>query len=470
MNEKLVNGLTKAKWKRLNDEICTKIKNTYDLKNIEGVWKIYHEAFFENKAVNDYILENYSEYSEPLSIDNIERILGTARKISGMVQRWDKTSHIADFDSRLLSIYNLFISKKDIKRLSSDMYHDEDTLKTFKGYYYSYIKNSLSEKPFTFKISKKNKKNADLLLTRNHEYLITQKGFHDEGSNETEFLGSGYRSGNTLYATLQSNSKVKDVLPESNIFMILSIPSNWERVAEIRGVLTSISKSEITSPLLSMEVILLSSLISEKTLEIVLSFLSLHRYSYRHRISKDSLKNLTVHNSSYNVRSLLELKGDYQVYRFTNEWSIVRSQLIIDTNLQIKCKRKELVSKKLICEHCTLKIERTDKNNYLLVIKSYKNQRKRYVSSIIQLNWFPINEFQEFKNLTGVISIFYEKKKFQSPIILYKKTEELKEPNHINYKTFIEDIGDDEIKRIKKHLKKVLIPNKIIDNYLSRKD
>lgn len=469
----LINGITLNAWEDLYSKILYRIRKEYAPKQLKlnDIKNNIKDCSIQSMLSNDpevqkIIVRKFNLNISDVDEKTIRKYVKSSRKIETLIYNWKRGNQVKDVEDYLFKAYQTYANSKSILNLKVDTYHDNATVKSFSGYYFSYLKNNLAEQKFTLKLSNKTEINKKYLISDSHDFYATQQGFHDEGNNKTEFSGSAYQSGNYLYVTLNTNKEYESGKPVDSIFLILTIGSNWENTNEISGILTAVSKSVKTRPILSMEVLLVKDDSDISLREIMNSFLSLHKYSIRHRVSKDPFKELSIHDSSYNISSAQTLKDTYSTFRFDKDWNFVHSIIKIEENLKTTCHRKT-ESGKTIIYPCDVKIDRVAKNAYILGIKSYTNLSKRYLAATVRLNWFPKMELEKYKNITGVISTFYEGRHFQSPIILYKDAEWNEPQGKIDMARFKDMIGEKESNRIFKFLTRDVFPNIEILSYLS---
>jgi len=333
----------------------------------------------------------------------------------------------------------------------------------FNGYYWSYIRNSISNVPFQLKITYPifSKNNSKAIVSASIE------NFHDRTLPE-HYSGFGYFGGemNNLFIELhsQTESTFKDA-----VYLILSVGGNLEEMDKnlIRGILTGVSASEGSRPILSMEVILLNKNADNYLISKAKTYLHLHKYSIRVRSANLNDKfpvlsgKLDVSNFTKKIKD--EFKN-YTYYHFDLNKEVVCGTIKFDYAQHQLCTITnycyDIVLNPSVNE-CHYRFD-INQGNTDLIINDYSSRRDRELRMEIRIRWSPRRN--KSKIMSGTCIMYENDIFFPSPIILYPTNSNNIIRKKLSFEEFLNEIkslhGEEEHQRLLKSLK--LIYNKEI--------
>ena len=334
----------------------------------------------------------------------------------------------------------------------------EQTIYKFDGYYWSYIKNAISSVPFKLEIT------FPILSQSNTRAIVSAslKDFHDRTIPEY-YNGYGYfgTEMNNLFIELhsESESRFKDA-----VYLILSIGGNLEKMKDnlIRGILTGVSASVNSRPILSMEVVLLNSNASKILISKAKTFLHLHKYSLRVRSTRlnDSFPILSgkIDVSEF-LRNNSNFIKTYVYYRLSLKNEVIcgtlKFALTPNEECQITNYSYDIILNPIV-RNCQYKLE-YNQGNIDLIIQEYYSERKREIKMEIRLRWNKTRKND--KPMTGVCRIHEANQFFSTPIILYPAYDHVVKRDRMSFSEFLDEIkdekGNEEYSRLLRNLKEI---------------
>jgi hypothetical protein len=326
----------------------------------------------------------------------------------------------------------------------------------FEGYYWSYLKNASSKKPFKLDLkypvtpSINDKATVSATLTKFHEATIS-----------VSYSGFGYfsRANNKLFIELHNdNSPTID----DAVYLILSTSGDFSTLNRsiLRGVLTGVSSGDTSRPILSMEVVLFGK---DSKLELIpeaKSYLHLHKYSIRVR-SKSLSDRFPVLSGKINttrmIKNLFSSGFDLIYYRLgpdnkvrygtlgfkkTQHQEFIIENHFFDENNDPKTTR------------CHYELE-FNKGNIDMVITEYSSVKLRELRLKMRLRR-DITKNKYIKKIGGTCIYYHLDKFYISLMVLYPVRQGLKDRGQMNFSEFFKKIeekyGNEEVASLKSKL------------------